>query len=468
MDDVSDGSHEAKVTPESTNADSTAVDGAIAAIEELSSPGEQPPGHMLSTVEFQDVPVRRPPIGGCVGIREPHSNFLLPPEVVLFEPSPEEIFQGGNAVGGDRQIFLNTPLTEAEIASLRELHETLQKATGGDGSFPEYMAPHALRILQHIKYDTTKALKLMERHLTDRVQRLPVSEAEVLEDLRRGFMYWHGRDHKCRPCLVIRLERMRDLINDSERAIRLVIFVLEYAIKFAMAPGRVENWVVILDLANVTSVFSWLKIPSIISTAVAIANALENIYCGRMAWMQIVNMPGKRGTLAKLVNGAIPAEKQHKVNIVNDAASALRGRFERHQVEKRYGGTAPDLEAHETYPFSFFPNATGSKEAGAGSRPETEQSSLHALTSRPFQQGMLWDTSSRAALRGWISSPQSLTVPAARALAAMPGGRLDAQPCCDVERWVELAWEAHDERVAQESGGLMTQQASWKTTLSYA
>jgi hypothetical protein len=426
---------------------------------------------LLSALEYEDVPVRRPPIGGCVGIREHHSEFLLPPEVVLFEPSPEEIFDGGNADGGKRQIFLNTPLTKTEIASLRQLHDKLQKATGGDGSFPEYMAPHALRILQQSKFDTTKAMHLMEMHLTDRVQRLPIKEGEVLEDLRKGFMYWHGRDDKCRPCLVIRLERMGELINDSERCIRMVIFVLEYAIKFAMAPGRVENWVVILDLANVTSVFSFLRIPGIISTACAIANALENIYCGRMAWMQIVNMPGKHGTLTKLINKAIPAEKKHKVNIVNDGASALRGRFARHQVERRYGGTAPDLEAHETYPFRFFPNATSSTEGmNQTARPEEEseprQSSLHALTSRPFQQGVLWDTSSTAAQDAWMSQPQSLTKPAAEALAALPRGRLDAKPCCSVDRWVELAWEAHDARAAQEDDGSVRKQASWNTSCS--
>jgi len=416
---------------------------------------EDAPRLLMSALDFEGLPKQRPAIGGCVGIREKHSSYLLPPEVLLFEPSPEEIFQGGNAEGGDRQIFMNTPLTERENASLRDLHKALQEKTTGDGSFPEYMAPHALRILQQSKYNTRKAMKLMETCLTDRVQRLPISEADVFEDLRRGFMYWHGRDRKCRLCLVIRLERMGPLISDSARAIRLVIFVLEYAIKFAMAPGRVENWVVILDLENVTRVVSLLSIPGIVSTATMIANALENIYCGRMAWMQIVNMPGKRGTLTKLVNGAIPAEKKHKVNVVDKAASALKGRFEPHQVEARYGGTAPDLAPEETYPFHFFPGATG-KNAKQGISAE---SSLHAFTNRPMQQGVLWDNSSPETKQAWISKPQSLTKPAAQALSALSEKRQEA--CSDVARWMELAEEAEE---AQESAGEMGKQASWKTT----
>jgi hypothetical protein len=307
------------------------------------------------------------------------------------------------------------------------------------------MAPHALRILQQSKYNTRKAMKLMETCLTDRVQRLPISEADVFEDLRRGFMYWHGRDRKCRPCLVIRLERMGELINDSARAIRLVIFVLEYAIKFAMAPGRVENWVVILDLENVTRVVSLLSLPGIVSTATTIANALENIYCGRMAWMQIVNMPGKRGTLTKLVNGAIPAEKKHKVNVVDKAADALKGRFEPHQVEARYGGTAPDLAPEETYPFRFFPDATGSN--------AEQGNSLHAFTNRPMQQGVLWDSSSSETKKAWISKPQSLTEAAARAFSDLAERNQEA--CSDMARWMELA---------QESAGELGKQTSWMTT----
>jgi hypothetical protein len=418
---------------------------------------------LLSLLDYDELPQRRPPIGGCVGITESHSRFLLPLEAILFDPSQEEIFQDGKSSGGQRQIFLNTPLTEAEVAALQELHESLRGKTGGDGAFPAYMAPHALRILQQSKYDTARALRLMERHLTDRVMRLPISEADVLEDLRRGFMYWHGRDRKCRPCLVIRLERMGDLIKDSERAIRLVIFVLEYALKFAMVPGRVENWVVILDLKNVLKVVSLLHLPGIVSTASTIANALENIYCGRMAWMQIVNMPGKRGTLAKLVNGAIPAEKKHKVSIVEDAAQALAGRFEPHQVEAQYGGTAPDLAPEETYPFHFFPDATGSR-ASNGTRESTAQeTSYHAFTNRPFQQGVLWDSSSSRAQEAWIHTPQNLTVTAAEALSSLTEGSLETQPCLDVERWIALARGIRKQETEESMGEDVTKVASWKT-----
>jgi hypothetical protein len=259
------------------------------------------------------------------------------------------------------------------------------------------------------------------------------------------------------------MERMGDLIKDSERAIRLVIFVLEYALKFAMVPGRVENWVVILDLKNVLKVVSLLNLPSIVSTASSIANALENIYCGRMAWMQIVNMPG-RGGLARLVNGAIPADKKHKVNVVEDPSQALVGRFEPHQVEARYGGTAPDLAPEETYPFHFFPNATGSHASEEPRDSTMHETSFHAFTNRPFQQGVLWDTSSARAQEAWISKPQHLTVTAAQALSSLVKGNLETQPCLDIERWIELAREIREQEAEVSTGELVKKVASWRTS----
>merc|ERR1711972_196341 len=197
---------------------------------------------------------------------------------------------------------------------------------------------------------------MMQIAVKERVRRLPIAEEDVLPDLNKGFIYWHGRDRKCRPCLVIRLERLGEMATDKERAVRTVMFTLEYALRFAMVPGRVENWVVIIDLANVMRTISPLRIGSMAATAAAIGTTLEKVYCGRMVWLKIVNMPGG---LARIVDGLIPTEKKDKVSFPSDAAAELLEQMEPHQLESRYGGTAPDLAPDETYPFHFFKNPQG-------------------------------------------------------------------------------------------------------------
>jgi hypothetical protein len=259
----------------------------------------------------------------------------------------------------------------------------------------------------------------------ERLRRLPIAEKDVLPELHSGFMYWHGRDHKCRPCLVIRLERLGELVNNKERAVRSVLFTLEYALRFVMVPGRVENWVVVIDLANVHSILSPLQMGRLAGVAKAIATALEQVYCGRMAWLKIVNMPGG-GFLSTMINKLIPEEKRHKVTFLKDATELVKY-FEPHQIEQSYGGTAPDLAPGETYPFHFFENACGVPpiECNEGSaknlcfEPNILDFSLCAPLA--FHEGFLWDCSTKEAKQRCIEIAQtsSLTSAAGIALAEL-------------------------------------------------
>merc|ERR1719199_1155158 len=98
--------------------------------------------------------------------------------------------------------------------------------------------------------------------------------------------------------------------------------------------------------------------------------------------------------------------------------------FEPHQVEKRYGGTAPDLAPEKTYPYKFFPNCTGQ-----GSSSASADKSLHMFTDRAFHEGFLWDESSEGAKGQWFdkAQEQSLTSAAVAALESM--GAQNAKAC---------------------------------------
>lgn len=399
---------------------------------------------------FAALPEQVPAIGGCVEIQHPHSSSLLPAEVALFEPTQTEIFFEGMTTGGNRQIFLNTPLTDEEQKALRELHLAMQKDAQklgyAAGKFPSYMQLHSLRLLQHCRYDVAKAMGLMHTHLTERVARLPIAEADVLEDLRSGFMYWHGRDRKCRPCLVIRMSRIGEMVRDKERAVRLVIFVLEYAVRYALVPGRVENWVVLMDLTGVMSLISPLHLASMASTAVTLGVALEKVYSGRMVWMKIVNMPGS-GLLRNVVNSAIPADKKKKVGFPGpeELAAEMAEEFEPNQLERCFGGTAPDLEPEETYPFNFLPRCRGpaapAEEALTAELTGLEHSSLHPFATRAFHEGHVWDSSLPETHAQWLRQARasSLAPLAAQAASELLEDQPAVSPCRDVQRWLDLA-----------------------------
>ncbi|CAE7584798.1 unnamed protein product [Symbiodinium sp. CCMP2456] len=404
-----------------------------------------------------------PSVGGCVNIQHPHSKNLLPEEVVLFEPSVEEIFADRTGPRGTRLIFLNTPLSEAEVQALAALRKEWATRRSGRDDLPEFIRLSALRVLQHKKFDVSRAIDLIQTCLEERVRRLPLQEADILQDLSCGAMYWHGRDRKCRPCLVVRIERFADLIKDKERCVRMTIFVLEYAIRYAMVPGRVENWVVLVDCENLSDVVSFFQLPTMCLTAKALSQTLESVYCCRMVWVKLLNLPT---ILRSIVQSVIPAEKKKKVCAIEDPSKELLKYFEPNQLEARYGGTRPDLKPHETYPFHFFPGCTGSPTASGSRRIMTCESdrstastesgqstaasseevaclanlepatSLHHLTGRKFHEGQLWDTSVRDR---WSAdaTKSSLTWQAAQVLSAML--EQEVLPCCTMQQWKELA-----------------------------
>lgn len=60
-----------------------------------------------------------------------------------------------------------------------------------------------------------------------------VLESEVYNELRNvGACYWHGRDRRMRPLLVVSLQKMQQLQREADAKVtRLVIFCLEFFLR---------------------------------------------------------------------------------------------------------------------------------------------------------------------------------------------------------------------------------------------
>lgn len=368
------------------------------------------------------------PIGGIVLGSTRQSQYLLTPEVVLFEPSATDIHRGGapatEGKPGTRLIFLNTPLTAAEQRDLAVLHRAVEKdqvlSRLGDSEFPYWVRIHALRILQQAKGRVDKAITMMLTHLELRVKKIPVMEDSILQDLQHGFAYFHGRDRSCRPVVVLRFERISRFSNDVEKAFKVLFFVFEFAVRHLMVPGRIENWVCIVDLRNTGPSISSLRICR------DIFRLLEEVFCGRNVLAKVLHLPW---IIRAIVMAFIPEDKKTKVEFVceSEIQNVMRKLCEPHQLEQQYGGTAPNVEKGEAYPFRFFPHC---QRSGSGSPHE----SLHNFTDQTFHEGYLWDNAAKAE---WQKGAEqhALTPAASAALNACIQTRVE--PCRTMERWFE-------------------------------
>ena len=369
-----------------------------------------------------------PAIGGLV-LSMQLNEFTLPPEVVLFEPSPGEIFRGGTPApqskSGNRLIFLNVPLLDFEQAALNKLHEALknENTLAPGGTMPSYVRLHALRLLQQAKWKVEKALHTIATHLEMRVQKMPVSEESVLQDLQSTIMYWHGRDRACRPVLVWRMEKAYTLGLDSDRATRMILFILEYAVRYLMVPGRVENWVLLVDLTGCG--MSMAASSTFRSITRNVTRLLEEVYCGRNYTTKIFHMPS---LLRAIVNSLIPEDKKSKVEFVSDAdiKTSMRKLCEPHQIEEQYGGTAPNVKTGEVYPFRFFPHCRGPQSGGS-----PPLASVHEVTDRLFHEGVSLDAHEKEQWRDIIHE-QPLTASTCETV-----GDMNLRPTTTLEAWLE-------------------------------
>jgi len=309
-----------------------------------------------------------PGVGGLT-LETEQSKHLLPPEVLLFRPRPEDIVRKGK-----RLIFLNTELTDAEQKMLKSLHEA-----SGQQLFPAHIRPHALRILQKAGGSMGRAMDMILAHEELRLKNLPMSDADILSELRSGLCYVHGRDRSGRPVIVLRPAHLRDLSEDQ--ATKVVLFVCEFVIHHLLVPGRVENYVLVVDLEG-----CGIRDALQVSKLRIIKRLLEDVYCERSYCIKILHL----GVLGSAVNALIPRDKKDKTSFPVDAdvAREMMTLCECSQLEARYGGTAPDVKPGGAYPYRFFPNCTGQSFALL-----EEVTTLHQLTTLEFHEGQSWDTS---------------------------------------------------------------------------
>lgn len=142
-------------------------------------------------------------------------------------------------------------------------------------------------------------------------------------------VYWHGRDRKYRPVLVVRVGALARA-GDADTAIQLLLYWLQFAFDFLFIPGLVDSWNVLADVDGMSS----FKIPALMSYA----SRFTRDFPDRLARLWVYNAGFLLRPACDLVF------KSPKVEYVTP--DSFREQMAPHisatQVERRYGGSAKD------------------------------------------------------------------------------------------------------------------------------
>lgn len=314
--------------------------------------------------------------------------FTMPQEVLNFNPPASSLvvtFKNGET---ERKIYLNNQLTADELAKIQALRDLSEK---DKITFTRTVASMAGRFLNQAKGDVAKAYAAMQA--TDKWRKTyfekPMRWADIQEDFKHGCVYWIGRDRELRPTIVVRGNRIpAKWISNSEydRIIKLVVFCVEYFMRYMVIPGRVEGMNILVDLKGLGI---W-QVP--VGALETLYKTMGSHYNSRTFKFYIANMPWALKMLLGVAK-KIVSERQALKMCVLDNVTDLRTDFALHQLEEDLGGTQPVAKNFFPFPLKAGPFEAGHK----GGQGKDRVQDCHRILTRIGALGRIWNPKKTAA-----------------------------------------------------------------------
>lgn len=175
-----------------------------------------------------------------------------PPDVAYFEPSEDDIMLDKDLSSWQRLIFPeHGEYRQEEESSYKEFCDYVKD---NNLILPSNVGKSvAIRFLQANHYKVKKTVEDLLAHLDWRKATLPIYLTTVQKQfLDEGLFYIHGRDRLFRPLNIFDPRVIIGKKADQEEVLMMVHFVFHYLIENMLVPGKVENWISLLDLSGLS------------------------------------------------------------------------------------------------------------------------------------------------------------------------------------------------------------------------
>lgn len=78
-----------------------------------------------------------------------------------------------------------------------------------------------------------------------------MSFSTIGDIIKSGFLYVSGRDTKYRPIVILNVRKIVDIEYPIEVISQASAFFCDFVVKKLLVPGRVENWIMLIDLMDI-------------------------------------------------------------------------------------------------------------------------------------------------------------------------------------------------------------------------
>lgn len=264
-----------------------------------------------------------------------------PTDVAFFCPSEEDqVFNCGSA-DWQRLIFpANAEYYEYEEEVYQQF---LDYVNQNEVVLPSMVDKSmTMRFLQANHYKVKKAVEDILSHLDWRKTTLPIILTSMQKQfLDEGMFYIHGRDKNFRPLNVFDPRVIIGKNADQDEVLMIVHFVLQYIIDNMLMPGKVENWVGLMDLSNL----SLSAIPK--KWLGGFIKSCQANYKCRGVKSFILNSTWGVRMIWKMVSPFVDSKVKQKI-IFSDSnkCEEFIDMFHPSQLEKKFGGNARNLDIY--------------------------------------------------------------------------------------------------------------------------
>ena len=255
-----------------------------------------------------------------------------------FPPNEEILLPDSNPKKNYRFIFNGQPKTEYEQRKLNEY--TQYELKKGKLSYPDFwLESDTMRILQASEYDIEKTYKTMNETINFINSNPLTVNDKIISLLNSGIMYVYGRDHHFRPIIIVSVKTYVKAVNEDKYSFedinKCIIYLINYILKYLLVPGQIENWITMIDFksAGLSDVSDFKKL---ITTL--------NSYRGRVFRSFFINVGGFLKLAVKTAVNLFGSSSAKKLKILGkDELHEMQKIISPSNIQKKYGGTAPDL-----------------------------------------------------------------------------------------------------------------------------
>lgn len=178
-------------------------------------------------------------------------------------------------------------------------------------------------------------------HYAWKTATFPVPECRYSRMVNTGAFYIYKRDREYRPILILNVERLCQINKVDPWSIDEVITFSSFLMGFMedklLIPGKVENWVFLIDLKNI----GLTDVP-VNKMKALVGSGQENFPC-RFAMTYCVNANWQSRSIFWLCNVAMDEYTKSKITVCGDDLSkTLHKDINPNCLEKKFGGSLPN------------------------------------------------------------------------------------------------------------------------------